>query len=72
VLQGDPAFIEHSVPQFGRFVSIEHDRDVASLRRDLKGIPFAAGFRHWIDLDIACDRTSAVTRLRALIKNICF
>src|SRR3954464_9342029 len=72
VLQGDPAFIEHSVPHFGCFLSVEPDRDVAPLRRDLERIPFAAGFRHEIDLDVACDRASAVTRIGALVKDICF
>jgi len=72
VLEGDRAFIEHSVPQFGRFLSVEHDRDVAPLRRDLERVPLAASFRHRIDLDIACDRASAVTRIGALVKNIGF
>jgi hypothetical protein len=45
VLQGNRAFIEHSIPQFDGLVSVEHSRDVASLRRDLERVPFAAGFR---------------------------
>src|SRR6185312_12579891 len=69
MLQGDRALVEHSVPQFGRLVSVEHDRDVASLRRDLESIPFAAGFRHLIDLDVACNRACAVARIGALVED---
>src|SRR6185437_4026134 len=72
VLQRNRAFIEHSIPQFGRLVSVEHDRDVASLRRDFKRIPFAARLRHLIDFDIARNRACAVARIGALVKNVCF
>src|SRR5262245_26873500 len=72
VLQHDRTFVEHAIAQLCRCLAIEHNRDVPAIGGDFIGVPLAAGFRHWIDLDIARDRTCAIAWVGALVENICF
>src|SRR6516165_8259013 len=72
VLQGDGTFIKHAVAQLCRRLSIQHDGDVAAVRRHFICIPLAARFRHRTDFDVTCDRAGAIARIRTLIEDIGF
>ena len=50
--------------------AVEHDSDVAPVGGHFVGIPLAPRLRHRIDLDVAGDRTSAITGVRALVEDI--
>ena len=51
-------------------LAVEHDDEMRALRRDLIGVPLAAGFWHRIDLAHIDDGAGAVGRVRPLVEDV--
>src|SRR5581483_5615336 len=70
VLEHDRSFVEHTVTKLCRRLPVEHDRYVATIRRDFIRVPFAAGLRHWTYFHVAGDSAGAVARVLSLIEYV--
>src|SRR5689334_4695636 len=70
VLQRDRSACVGRVLDVNGLLTVQHDHKMRALRRDLIGIPLAAGLRHRDDLGDIDDRAGAVARVRPLVVNV--
>src|SRR5262249_15663949 len=72
VLQREVPFLEHAVADVDGLLAVEHHNEMPSVGSDLKCVPLAGGFGHWVHLGEVDDRTRAVARVRPIVLDVQF